>query len=81
MGIRELKSQLSAYLERVKAGETIVVTDRGSPVAEIRPVGATQLLDDLIACGLATRGTQSGWMPEPIDIQGTVSEFVAEDRG
>lgn len=42
VGIRELKAHLSACVERVKAGETLLVTNRGAAVAEIRPVGATR---------------------------------------
>ncbi|MEX2177384.1 MAG: type II toxin-antitoxin system prevent-host-death family antitoxin [Gemmatimonadaceae bacterium] len=36
-GIRELKNNLSLYLRRVAAGEHIVVTAHGRPVAELRP--------------------------------------------
>jgi prevent-host-death family protein len=36
-GIRELKNHLSAYLRKVKAGETITITDRGTPVGRIVP--------------------------------------------
>jgi prevent-host-death family protein len=39
VGIRELNQQTSQILDRVRAGETIEVTDRGVPIAEIRPVG------------------------------------------
>jgi prevent-host-death family protein len=38
IGIRELNQQTSQVLDRVRAGETIEITDRGVPVAEIRPV-------------------------------------------
>lgn len=38
IGIRELNQQTSQVLDRVKAGETLEVTDRGVPIAEIRPV-------------------------------------------
>jgi prevent-host-death family protein len=38
-GIRELKRELSAYLRRVKAGETITITERGVPVGRIVPIG------------------------------------------
>ena len=38
--ITEVKNQLSAIIDRVKAGETVVVTDRGQPVATIEPVRA-----------------------------------------
>jgi prevent-host-death family protein len=37
-GIRELKRRLSAYLRQVKAGGTVVITDRGKPVACIVPL-------------------------------------------
>lgn len=37
VGIRELKSRLSQYVRVVKAGETVVVTERGSPVARLVP--------------------------------------------
>jgi len=36
VGIRELKSKLSAYLRLVRAGEVVQVTDRGEVVAEIQ---------------------------------------------
>jgi prevent-host-death family protein len=39
--ITEVKNGLSALIDRVKAGETIVVTDRGIPVARIEPVTAS----------------------------------------
>lgn len=38
MGARELKTRLGTYLRRVEHGETLVVTERGRPVAEIRPL-------------------------------------------
>lgn len=36
VGIRELKNNLSRYLRMVQAGERVMITDRGSPVAELR---------------------------------------------
>jgi len=39
VGIRELKNSLSEYLRMVRRGEEILVTDRGTVVAEIRPPG------------------------------------------
>ena len=35
VGIRELRDHLSAYLERVKAGETFTVTEHGRPIARL----------------------------------------------
>jgi hypothetical protein len=39
VGIRELKNRLSEYIRWVRAGETILVTDRGEVVAELRRPG------------------------------------------
>ncbi|GAB3051458.1 hypothetical protein GCM10027053_08660 [Intrasporangium mesophilum] len=81
VGVRELKAHLSAQLERVKAGQTVIVTERGRPIAEIRPVGAIGVLDELIASGLATRGTQSRWLPETlVSPSGSVVEVLLEER-
>lgn len=38
--IFQLKSRLSQYLRRVKAGEEILVTERGVPIARLVPIGA-----------------------------------------
>ena len=36
VGVRELQNRLSEYLRMVRAGEEILVTDRGEAVAELR---------------------------------------------
>lgn len=42
IGVRELKAHLSRVLREVRAGETVLVTDRGEVVAELRaPDGGT----------------------------------------
>jgi len=41
VGVRELRQNLSKYLERVKAGEDFVVTERGQVVARVVPAGAS----------------------------------------
>ena len=43
VGIRELKTRLGSYLREVRRGRTIVVTDRGEPVAELRPMTPTAI--------------------------------------
>ncbi len=47
VGIRELKNRLSEYLREVRLGTTILVTDRGTAIAEIREpsIGSTPLAD------------------------------------
>jgi len=41
VGVRALKNQLSRFLKRVQAGERLLVTDRGKPVALLSPPSAT----------------------------------------
>jgi len=53
VGVRELKAKLSEYLGRAASGESIVVTDRGTPVARL--VG----LDDGSS---VERGIDEGWI-------------------
>jgi prevent-host-death family protein len=40
VGVRELRQNLSVYLQQVKGGATLEVTDRGVPVARLQPLGA-----------------------------------------
>jgi prevent-host-death family protein len=60
VGSRELKTRLGTYLRRVQRGQTLVVTDRRRPVAELKPIvmdGNSEegRLDELAAIGLLTR--------------------------
>jgi len=55
VGVRELRQNLSVYLRRVKAGQTLEVKERGHRVAVLTPAGAkATALDRLIAAGRAT---------------------------
>lgn len=59
VGVRELRQNLSVYLRRVKAGESVEVKERGRRVAVLAPVGAkASVLDRLVAAGRATAATQ-----------------------
>ena len=53
VGVRELRQNLSRYLERVKAGESLIVTERGREVARLTPSGPP---DSPIARLVADRG-------------------------
>ena len=37
-GVAELKAHLSRYLERVKGGQEVLITERGQPVAKLVPL-------------------------------------------
>ncbi len=55
IGVRELRQNLSVYLRRVKAGESLEVRERGQRVAVLTPVSAgASVLDRLVAAGRAT---------------------------
>ena len=55
VGARELKTRLGTYLQRVREGRTLVVTDRGEPVAELRPLPSDDSLPPALR-RLSTRG-------------------------
>ena len=59
VGVRELRQNLSIYLDRVKAGETLEVTERGEPVAVLgpRPERPVTVIERLIAEGRVTPAT------------------------
>jgi prevent-host-death family protein len=53
VGVRELKNQLSSYLDRVKAGEEITVTEHGRAIARLCAVSAdVDRMADLVAAGV-----------------------------
>jgi prevent-host-death family protein len=53
IGVRELRQHASRWLERVRRGESIVVTDRGRPAAKLVPI-ETEGFDQLVAEGLVS---------------------------
>lgn len=59
--ITETKNGLSALIDRVRAGETVVITDRGVPVARLEPMAEYPDPDGRIArlerAGIIRRGT------------------------
>jgi len=71
VGIKEMKARLSEYVRAVRAGEVVLVTDRGEVVAELRPpteraemAGTLEgALAALKEAGEVTRATRSkkGW--------------------
>ena len=86
VGARELKVRLGQYLRRVRQGHRLVVTDRGQPVAELRPIGgeagAEAALVELEARGVVTRPSRKRLPPfRPIDSRGgELSAAVVENR-
>lgn len=82
MGIRELRDTLPQAIRRVRAGETIEVTNDGEPVALIVPYPQSPL-DRLIAEGRATPGRRPFRLPRRLhEAKGpkTASQILEEDR-
>lgn len=52
VGVREVKNSLSRYLKRVRAGETVVATDRGSRSVEVEGLGPAHSFHNLYTDGL-----------------------------
>ena len=60
VGVRELRQNLSIYLDRVKQGAALQVTEHGRVVAVLRPVPPNaSRYDILLAQGLITPATKS----------------------
>jgi prevent-host-death family protein len=83
VGIRELRTNLSRYVEQVKTGEEIVVTDHGKPVAKLVPLNGERKIDRLIREGVVIPArSRTGWLPEKlIPVKGSVSDIVIQQRG
>lgn len=56
VGARELKNRLGRYLRQVQTGETILITERGRPVAELRPLSPAAIELDVQLQRLAAQG-------------------------
>lgn len=81
VGVRELRDHLSRYLDRVRAGEEVVVTDRGRAFARVLPIDGERTIDRLIREGKVTpAATTERSLPSPLRADGTVSDLVAEQR-
>ncbi len=88
--VSELKASLSKYLARVKAGEEVVVTERGKAIAKIVPIPRDEdtemeRLREMERRGLLTIGTgrlsDDFWdLPRPQDPEGLVLKQLLKDR-
>jgi antitoxin (DNA-binding transcriptional repressor) of toxin-antitoxin stability system len=93
VGIRELKNRLSEYLREVRAGENVLVTDRGEVIAEVSPPGHSvpdpSIPAGLLALakrGLVTLGSPGNAgpykkLPRPRRGKRTAAQLLDEGRG
>jgi prevent-host-death family protein len=86
VGIRALKARLSEFVQRAANGETIVVTERGRPVAELVPHRSTELpgrLAELVRRGEVTLATKAPGIPRVrgrMRAGASLSAVVVEER-
>lgn len=84
VGIRELRQNLSVHLRKVKAGESLEVTERGRPVALLTPLPERMSLRErLIAEGKMTPGKGNLAdldLPPKVDLEISLSEALQEQR-
>ena len=90
--VSELKAGLSAYLERVKRGDQVVITERGRSIAKIVPILATELdeeehIRELERRGIALPPEYAGGVPPeywalelPKDPEGLVLKALLQER-
>jgi prevent-host-death family protein len=91
VGIREFRSHMGAYMDRVKCGETIVLTERGKPVGRITPEPAELPKDATVEDKIwaMVRAGKASWngkrfkasevrVPLPPGV--SLSDMILEDR-
>lgn len=89
VSITELKAKLSQWIDTVREGEEVLVTNRGRPVARIQPVEGWEDLDArtqwLIRTGRARPPKRRGRFDpgsgeRPKDPEGLSLQFLIEER-
>ena len=89
MGLREANQRFSKAIKAVKAGKEVVLTERGKPIAVIKPLELEETLEAKIRRleteGLLRPALKRGPMPtpswKPIRIRGTsMSQTISEER-
>lgn len=88
--VSKLKAYLSEYLSKVKAGEEVIITERGRPVAKIIPLIRDEMkipahILMLERSGLARIGSgkikSDFWnTPRPKDKKGLALKYLIEER-
>jgi antitoxin (DNA-binding transcriptional repressor) of toxin-antitoxin stability system len=85
VGVREMRQNLSVYLDRVNAGETLHVTEYGQVVALLAPLPAERLttLERLVREGRATAPANSlknRRPPQPGDPNAPSMQHILDEQ-
>jgi prevent-host-death family protein len=80
IGVRELRQNASRYLARVKAGETVEVTERGTLIALLTPPSpARSARDRLIAEGRLIPASGPLVLPVRLRVDGPSSQEALDE--
>ena len=87
MGLREANQQFSKAVKAIKAGNEVILTDRGTAIAVIRPLRQTddpeRLIERLRATGFLNAAASSkalpAWKPRPLRGE-TAAETLRKER-
>lgn len=84
VAISTLRAELSSWIARVQAGEEVVVTDRGTPVARLLAVDTAPLLEQLVQSGVISRPRRAdrpaARTARRARATGPVADLVSEQR-
>ena len=83
VAISTLRAELAGWIERARAGEEVVITDRGIPVARLLGVETAPLLDQLTQRGVLSKPASdrpAAHSVARVRASGPVSEFVGDQR-
>lgn len=89
LGLREANQRFSRAMKAVRAGQEVILTDRGHPVAVLKPIKHEDAQDAtlraLVDEGFLTLAARRGPMPtprwRPVKVKGApLSHAVIEDR-
>jgi len=87
--VSKLKASLNAYLQRVKAGEEVLVTERGRPVAKLSRAPSSRKLvvhptkmrtNGFLKFGSGALPKHFWKLPKPKDPKGLTVKAVLEER-
>jgi prevent-host-death family protein len=83
--VSDLRAHLSHWLDRVRDGDEVVVTDRGVPIARILALATTTKLEQLTEQGViarpARRGRPAATGRRRPSADRRVADIVSEQRG
>lgn len=83
IGVRELRQHASRYLARVRTGESIEITDRGTLVAVLSPPSEAGSVRGRLAAAGVLRLAPSGSrppLPEPVVLDRRTDDVLADMR-